>query len=335
MEQALLEYERGAVSAFLSANANSQFSQGDIAKSELQEIVTAIKELSANYVVNQAPRKLSALHAKAYALYYAPINFAKIWHLLAHAPELTNSKGLKILDYGCGTGTASFACAAKLPGIQSILGVDASTAMIETAKSLSAQLAGSANCTFTTNLESYKSQKFNLIIAANVFNELRGNGQREQLFQSLQSCLCERGTLIILEPALQQSAHQLVELRDHVVATYPQLGILFPCTHKNPCPMRLKEEIAWCHFQLSWNTPRLISQLDDASGFNKHRLKYSALVLKQGTDCASGLRILSEPKKSRKGLEVNVCGEASYGPKIFAPKALIGKKLHWGMRVDE
>jgi ribosomal protein RSM22 (predicted rRNA methylase) len=330
MEQALLEYERGAVSAFLSAKANFQYSQGDIAKSELLEIVVAIRQLSAQYVEHQAPRKLRALQAKAYALYYAPVNFAKVWHLLDQAPHLQTSTNIDILDYGCGTGTASFACAAKLPGIRSILGVDTSAVMIEAARILNNQYPKSETRTFSTDLESYKKKKFDLIVAANVFNELRQQTQREELLRSLYACLSERGTLIILEPALQQSAHQLVELRDFFVSNFPDLGILFPCTHTNPCPMRQNEKVAWCHFQMSWAPPQIVAQLDAERGFNKHRLKYAGMVMMARSITTPGLRVLTKPQKSKGMVEAYICGEANFGIMHFKSTEISDSPPMWG-----
>jgi SAM-dependent methyltransferase len=96
-------------SRILSESAFARYQLGDVPHRELQPYVSELQRISQAYVTHDSGRKLSspranARSAEAYALYYTPINAAKILHL---APLLRfDSPEVSILDVGCGPGTA-------------------------------------------------------------------------------------------------------------------------------------------------------------------------------------------------------------------------------------
>lgn len=333
----LESYEQNLVTALLSQAAQQQYAQGKIAKAELAPIVKAVQELSSAYVNHKAPGRLSNEMATAYAIYYSPINYAKVWHLLQQIPPNTLGAEINILDYGCGPGTATFAATDFFSATANILAYDQSPAMTAVGQKILnvRPPPPGSRITFTNSAKDFAEKKFDLILAANVLNEIQDASQRWKLVSKLINQLSTKGVLLILEPALQKNAHDLVVLRDQLVGEMPNFSILFPCTHKAPCPMRQQEDLAWCHFCMSWEPPSLFHQLDDLSGFNKHRLKFAALVVQGGSPQISGLRILSEPQKRNGHLEVLACGKHFYGVKKMGREALKGGRIGWGEVVCE
>lgn len=109
--------------------------------------------------------------------------------------------------------------------------------------------------------------EFDLIIAANVLNEL-AVPQQAALSAQLMERLTPNGRLVIIDPALQKTTRELMELRDQLLAN--QLAsVCAPCLHQLACPMREHNKRDWCHFYVSWNCPKLISDFDEMIG-NKH-----------------------------------------------------------------
>ena len=106
--QCLSELETILAQTFLSEQALIQFQRGAIARKELDPICKELMKLSQSYVTGR-PEGVDTRAARAYALYYAPINFYKMLHLLPHTAIEPQGQGLKILDFGCGPATASLA----------------------------------------------------------------------------------------------------------------------------------------------------------------------------------------------------------------------------------
>jgi len=73
----------------------------------------------------------------------------------------------------------------------------------------------------------------------------------------------------------------------------------------------------WCHGALRWSEPRVVRQLDEITGFNKHRAKYSAFVFARGEALRPGVRIVRDVEKTHRGGEGAGCGPGFYGPLIL------------------
>lgn len=300
--------EQLLVGALLSPEAQAQYERGAIAHETLKPLAEAVQRLSERYVSRQEPLPLSAAEATAYALYYTPVNAAKIRHLLMRSCAGTSTPA-RILDYGCGPGTASL-IASYLFEAPTITAVDNAPAMRDIAARL--LRARALETPLTWEVSTTFVGQFDLIIAANMLNELPLNDGMA-LLTTLVGALAPGGRLLTLEPALLETTRIHMGLRDAVLQRFPDLAVVFPCTHREPCPMLRHDRDEWCHAPLPWHTPRLVRQIDALTGFNKHRPKYSAFVFSRGAAPPPGIRILRAAEKSPKGATALACGPSVYG----------------------
>jgi ribosomal protein RSM22 (predicted rRNA methylase) len=112
----LEEFQEIVVKTVLGEKALEQFYAGKIENQFLKPWVPKIMELSNYYNKDRnSTFRFTSNHAKAYALYYAPINFTKTnWILNRIRENIPKKSSLSVLDYGCGPGTASLALSGYL-----------------------------------------------------------------------------------------------------------------------------------------------------------------------------------------------------------------------------
>lgn len=169
---------------------------------------------------------------------------------------------------------------------------------------------------------------FDLVLLGFVLNELdleRPALERAERRADLLRTLCARlapdGALIALEPALKQSARELMQVRDLLVAAREseQAGppfVFAPCVRSGPCPM-LAGERDWCHEALDFALPAPLADVAQRAGLRYQGLSYAALVLtNQPRSFPAGTgaryRVVSDRLRSKGKLELFGCGEAGY-----------------------
>jgi ribosomal protein RSM22 (predicted rRNA methylase) len=242
--------------------------------------------------------------AAGYLAYFFPVNFAKVQVLLDELPDdWPHRPCWSILDVGAGQGAASLACWDWLRRRGHggtpvhVTALDHSRAALDEAARLweaYRREAGAGPVQFTTAVQHVQKfaatceppagHPFDLIVMANVLNELSSAGPdpmqlRSLVLERLLSLLPSDGTLLIVEPALRSSARALHETRDLLVAR-GACTVYSPCLHDRPCPALRKAE-DWCHEERAWEPPDWIRQLDREVGFVKDALKFSYLILRK------------------------------------------------------
>jgi len=309
----LLEgFELALIESILGKIALEQFLKGKISKNILLPFAEKVKSLSDEY--NREERVeteyVDVSGAEAYALYYAPINFAKMLYLFSKLPSTIFEKDLKVLDFGCGPGTAAFSLAAYTDAKLSVTCLDSSDEMLSVAKKINQNILNNkiSNINFIKELNSESS--FDLIMLPNVLNEL---DNKMELIHELFPLLNPGGILLILEPALKEITRNSMSLRDGILKLYPELAPIFPCTHRNDCPMLKRSEKDWCHTTLNWDAPKLVKHFDELTGFNKHRIKFSGFAFQKGAKLLSGYRVVDQVTKNKIGWSTLLCGEPYYG----------------------
>ena len=320
--------ENKIVKTLLGREAFQQFQQGNIAKWHLEKYANLIKLLSESYVSSDKEEILKNMSvadlAVAYALYYLPINFYKLLNIFSEI-GLENVSTLRVIDYGAGPATGTLAALRICKNLEATV-FDKSEQMLHVAERL---LKGSSeNITITSRVKDFASKNFDLIIVANALNEFSVEDE-DNFIKHLDHLLAPNGIVLILEPALQNVARNLCRFREKILAVY-NYDILYPCTHCLPCPM-LNESENWCHASLDGLDSRLVSQLDDITSYNKHRVKYSSLVLqkREQRNSEDQYRIVDLPKKDKRGITLKLCGTSFYGTKLFKKDAvtLDGEKI--------
>lgn len=320
--------ELATVRGLLTPHEFEQYQSGALSKSLLGPIAERLAQISTRYVNHLPGSSFSSpirddFDALSYALYYTPINFAKVRAALAAIDPSFWRSGLRVLDFGSGPGTATLA-ARNINGasIDCTL-VESSSRMRESAEELLSSLVKHGDDLSFQILSNFKNlghSTFDLILAANVITELR-DSEAKELLTAMVKMLDANGVIILLEPGQPAQTRRLMQLRDYVLEIDATLHTIFPCPHSKPCPMLTSSQTDWCHGTLRWERPRLVNALDELTGYNKHRIKYSCIVVQRSAAPNPGYRLLDYPKKDRRGLSVPVCGSDYFGP-ITASKGL-------------
>jgi ribosomal protein RSM22 (predicted rRNA methylase) len=249
-------------------------------------------------------------HAAAYLSYFLPVNLSKIQVLLDELPNDHISKipdrPMAVLDLGCGPGTGSLAMldwlwhrSPERAKSVSVMAADSSHASLQDAKRLwetycqEVGISTSGLRCIEGNLEHplkgdlgkqiERGRPYDLIIMANCLNELFATAtdppaERAAVIGQLLPFLAPHGTIMIIEPALRQTARALHQMRNHLLKQ-GLCTVYSPCLHEKACPA-LDHPDDWCHEERPWQTPPAIAALDREVGFIKDALKFSYLLLR-------------------------------------------------------
>jgi SAM-dependent methyltransferase len=333
VNNALDTLESLLVSLTLDAEAAVQREQGKIGKRHLETVARALVDLSNDFTRRRddfsrdywrGPGRL------AYLLYYLPINFAKAWRLLAelaahpkiNAALCAPDASFKILDVGCGPGTASLAtlfflaeCAPERPlSVSATLTDRSPAALSQAAKRLSRERAPIALNLRTHVGDIGDARKFppvgecDFVWVGNALNEVAAGDARnpvagvEWLRRIVERFLAPHGSAVVFEPALR-------DVTRHV-------NVFSPCTADGPCRMLAQgAERDWCHAAAAWDAPPLVKQLDDLTGLHSRALKFSYFILRRdgrrATDAwaaASAWRIVGDRLREKGKEKVLACG---------------------------
>lgn len=272
----------------------------------------------------------------AYAAAFLLPNAAKVVHAIRQLHELggiVQKQRLEILDLGAGPGTATLASALALKALSPraelrFTAVDRSGTALGLAQRLFSRICANNHSLVTsTGFLSHKGlswdggeKKFDLIFAANVINEFATvDIAYAAILSLLTNNLCENGTLVLIDPALRNTARPLMALRNRLVAEGAAC-IEAPCLHHGPCPMLAANDRDWCHFYIDWNRPRLIEEIDLLANMDRRHLKMSYLVLRKLdvvrctnhesriTNHGCCWRVVSSPLDSKGKREIWLCG---------------------------
>lgn len=282
---------------------------------------TSRKMLPQNYLNSKENRS-------SYLLYFTITNFAKVIKALDEIKKspsgnlFKEKEQIKILDLGSGPATASLAAShffkTRYPNVKlSIEAVDQNREILKDAQSLFGKL-GSPNHHFHTSLDtihyssvpgSIRKKNFDLIIAANIFNEMGDLHKQFELCKRLIEENLQNGFMIILDVATQKSTRTLMELRD-LLLDKCNIKIISPCLHQEPCPMLKHNDRDWCHFYLNWDCPKVIRDVDSLLDIKHNYLKMAYLIIQKDKKCedAPGFRVVSSPLLSKGKTELLLCG---------------------------
>jgi ribosomal protein RSM22 (predicted rRNA methylase) len=284
------------------------------------------------------------VHAAAYLSYFLPVNLSKVQILLDELPNesslQTPHRSMAVLDLGCGPGTGGLALLDWLwhrgperAKSLSVLAADSSHESLQDARRLweaYCQEVGISNeglkCV-EGNLEHplkgdlgnqiMRGGPYDLMIMANCLNELflaatDPSVERAAIVAQLLPFLAPHGSVMIVEPALRQTARELHRLRNHLLKQN-LCTVYSPCLHERACPA-LDHPDDWCHEERPWQTPPAIAALDRKAGFIKDALKFSYLLLrKDGRTIVSRsprtFRVVSELRELKGEKRAWLCNE--------------------------
>ncbi|MBI5360667.1 MAG: methyltransferase domain-containing protein [Planctomycetes bacterium] len=239
-------------------------------------------------------------YSDAYFAYNFPFNLMKSFLVADRMKRdgafggLAEKKEFAILDIGCGDGAGMFGLALSLAedcrsAHFSLTGVDSSGIMLnkcrEMREAVIGSLRGNADINFLcrsvdVNINSGFAGKYDVIILANSLLEIIPGGSVPMEFiTGLFGMLNEGGAIVIIEPALKESARRLMALRNELTGNGGG-RVLSPCLHGAVCPLlEIKSRNEWCHQSLRWNPPVHIKILNQGLDREIDFLKFSYLVI--------------------------------------------------------
>lgn len=320
-------------------------SEGEFRGDALAQAVVNLSRLFTTARTTLPPRYLDdSAHAAAYLSYFLPANLSKVQVLL---DELPNDSGMEtpdhtiaVLDLGCGPGTGALALldwlwqrSPERAKTVSVLAADASSAPLRDTKRLweaycqGVGISSEGLRCVEGNLERplkgdlgkqiVKGGPYDLIIMANCLNELfpasiDPPAERAVVVAQLLPFLAPHGTIMIVEPALRQTARALHHVRNHLLKQ-GLCTVYSPCLHEGACPA-LDHPDDWCHEERPWQTPPAIAAIDRDVGFIKDALKFSYLLLRTDgrtivTRSPQTFRVVSELRELKGEKRAWLCNE--------------------------
>ena len=308
----------------------------------------AVLNLSRLFTTTRATLPLRYLddpaHASAYLSYFLPVNLSKVQVLLDELPENigmeVSDRPMTALDLDCGPGTGALALldwlwhrSPERAKFLSVLAADASQAPLRDTMRLweaycqEVGISTSRLRCVEGNLEHplkgdlgkqiVRGGPYDLMIMANCLNELcpasiDPPAERAAVVAQLLPFLAPHGTIMIVEPALRQTARGLHLLRDHLLKQ-GLCTVYSPCLHEKTCPA-LNHPDDWCHEERLWQTPPAIAAIDRDVGFIKDALKFSYLLLRTdgrtiATRSPQTFRVVSELRELKGDTRAWLCNE--------------------------
>lgn len=283
----------------------------DLHGNALAQAVVNLSRLFTTSRQSLPPRYLDdPAHAAAYLWYFLPVNLSKVQVLLDELPSEINSespdRSMAVLDLGSGPGTGALALldwlwyrSPERAKSLSVLAADTSHESLQDAERLwetycqEVRIGSTGLHRVEGNLEHplkgdlgkqiVRGAPYDLMIMANCLNELfptavDSTEDRAAVVGQLLPFLAPHGTIMIVEPALRQTARALHQLRNHLL-NQNLCTVYSPCLHEGACPA-LNHPDDWCHEERPWQTPPPIAALDREMGFIKDALKFSYLLLR-------------------------------------------------------
>jgi ribosomal protein RSM22 (predicted rRNA methylase) len=311
-------------------------------------LAQAVVNLSRLFTTARATLPLRYLddpvHASAYLSYFLPVNLSKVQVLLDELPEDSgmgaSDHPTAVLDLGCGPGTGALALldwlwyrSPERAETVSVLAADASHASLRDAERLweayckEVGISSKRLRCVEGNLEHplkgdlgmqiVRGGPYDLIIMANCLNELFSASidppaDRAVIVAQLLPFLAPHGTIMIVEPALRQTARALHHVRNHLLKQ-GLCTVYSPCLHEGACPA-LDRPDDWCHEERPWQTPPAIAAIDRDVGFIKDALKFSYLLLRTDgrtivTRSPQTFRVVSELRELKGDTRAWLCNE--------------------------
>jgi ribosomal protein RSM22 (predicted rRNA methylase) len=311
-------------------------------------LAQAVVNLSRLFTTTHATLSLHYLddpaHAAAYRSYFLPVNLSKVQALLDELPSAggtdTPDRPMAVLDLGCGPGTGALALldwlwyrSPERAKTVSVLAADSSHSPLRDMERLwdaycqEVGISSKGLRCVEGNLEHplkgdlgkqiVRGGPYDLIIMANCLNELfpasvDPPAERATVVAQLLPFLAPHGTIMIVEPALRQTARALHHVRNHLLKQ-GLCTVYSPCLHEGACPA-LDRPDDWCHEERPWQTPPAIAAIDRDVGFIKDALKFSYLLLRTDgrtivTRSPQIFRVVSELRELKGDTRAWLCNE--------------------------
>lgn len=244
---------------------------------------------------------------------------------LAGRGALPRARPLRIVDLGAGCGAMSLGAIAALPaGVAvEITAIDRDAPALAIARAAVRELAArrgvaAAVAVRDGDLAHAPVPAADLVVLGSVLNELPGDARLAAVLRGL-AAIGDDGAVIVIEPALRDTARALHELRDAVIAG-GRGHVFAPCTRAiAPCPA-LADPDDWCHEDRALQLPPRTAELARLTHLRDGGMKFAYLVLRRRplalveAEAETAWRMVSAPMPAKGKLEVIGCSAAGRVP---------------------
>jgi SAM-dependent methyltransferase len=167
-----------------------------------QEVSRSLRALSSTYVERRARLGEGAALAgagkrAAFALFYGPLHFLLVRHIVTSLPKLLQHDG-EIVDFGCGTGAAGAGWATACPKSPVVLGVDRHPWAVEEARE-TYRIFGLRGRSRVDDAARVALPERSAVLAAFAVNEL-SSSIRDRLLPRLLTHAERGGHVLVVEP---------------------------------------------------------------------------------------------------------------------------------------
>jgi hypothetical protein len=150
-----------------------------------------------------------------------------------------------------------------------------------------------------------------LVVIGSVLNELPA-GARVAIVERALAAIGDDGAVIVIEPALRETARSLHEVRDAMLVA-GRAFVFAPCTRTcAPCPA-LADPDDWCHEHRTLALPPRAAELARTTHLRDSGLKFAYLVLRRTelplVATPGAWRVVGAPHAAKGKLEAYGCGD--------------------------
>jgi ubiquinone/menaquinone biosynthesis C-methylase UbiE len=164
--------------------------------------------------------------AITYAYYHMPSRFIITKRVFQEIEKLVPSHGraLKVIDFGCGPGTAAAAAFATWGEKVKYTGVDMSQSMLDAAKLMTNGLLPDSifwdKTSEVVKRAETRGERFDVAIISYTLSELKNDPTRRAITQLMFELLDVGGLLVVIEPGNPQGSHAVRTARQFVLDTF-------------------------------------------------------------------------------------------------------------------
>jgi precorrin-6B methylase 2 len=235
---------------------------------------------------------------------------------LANRTAIPARRPLRVVDVGAGCGAMTLGALVALGVPLDVVAVDRDARALRIAAAAVRALAARrgvavAIATRSEDVERAALPPCDIVAIGSTLNELAEPARLPLVARAL-AAIGDDGAVVIVEPALRDTARALHALRDAVIAR--QLGHVFaPCTRAiAPCTA-LADPDDWCHEDRVLELPPRTAELARVTRLRDRGMKLAYLVLRRDAralvDAPGAWRVVAMPRATKGKLELVGCGD--------------------------
>lgn len=272
----------------------------EVADVEPSALSRAAARVSETYRAGKCTGAIAgAAERSAYLLTRLPATYAANTAVFRELAARGKAKVRSLLDLGAGPGTAMWAAAETLPGIETFTAVERDTELLETGKRLASR--GSDALQRATwlkgDLRTFHPELHDVVVLSYAIGELP-----DALSAVRAAWELTRVALVIVEPGTPAAFARVLGARDMLIAMGAQIAA--PCPHHNQCPLAVRAD--WCHFSARVERTSAHRRLKGGElGYEDE--KFSYVIACKTPVLQAGARVVRHPLKHPGHVKLTLC----------------------------